>query len=51
MIRRRGGDTFIISKQTTERSPFDVEGVDTGGKISREDIVAAIHEGRKWPRG
>lgn len=45
-ITHRSGKVFIIRPEPrTGRSPLDVPGVDTG--ITREEIVAAIREGRE----
>ena len=46
-IRRDDGLLFLL-KPEVARSPFDVEGVDTG--VTREQILEAIHEGRNSDR-
>ncbi len=46
LIRRRKGDIFsIVPKAPVRRSPFDVSGLHK--KISRKEIIEAIHESRK----
>jgi hypothetical protein len=44
-VRGKDGQTFVITPEAVSGSPLDVEGVDLN--LSREDIVAFIHEGRK----
>jgi hypothetical protein len=47
IIRRRTGDSFTITPQSTKtRSPFDVPGL-RGTKVSRDEILAAVDESRK----
>jgi len=46
IIRRRKGDMFsILPKTPSRRSPFDVPSL--GKKISRKEILEAIHESRE----
>ncbi|MBK6324739.1 MAG: type II toxin-antitoxin system Phd/YefM family antitoxin [Chloroflexi bacterium] len=45
-VRGKDGQTFVITPEAVSGSPLDVEGVDLN--LSREDIVAFIHEGRKY---
>ncbi len=45
-VRSKDGQTFVITPEAVSGSPLDVEGVDLN--LSREDIVAFIHEGRKY---
>lgn len=45
-VRSKDGQTFVITPEVVSGSPLDVEGVDLN--LSREDIVAFIHEGRKY---
>ena len=45
-VRGKDGQTFVITPEAVSCSPLDVEGVDLN--LSREDIVAFIHEGRKY---
>ncbi|MCA9873480.1 MAG: type II toxin-antitoxin system Phd/YefM family antitoxin [Ardenticatenaceae bacterium] len=45
-VRSKDGQTFVITPEAVGGSPLDVEGVDLN--LSREEIVAFIHEGRKY---
>jgi len=44
LIRRRGGDSFVIIPKPREGSPFDVPGIQT--KASTADVLAAVKESR-----
>ncbi len=44
LIRRRGGDTFVIVPRPREGSPFDVPGIRTRARTS--DILSAVEESR-----
>jgi hypothetical protein len=44
-IRRRDGQTFVITPEPSVRSPLDVEGVELA--VTTEEIVAFIHESRR----
>ncbi len=44
MIKRRNGETFVVRRQVSERSPLDVPGVKT--RATMKDILAAIQESR-----
>jgi Antitoxin Phd_YefM, type II toxin-antitoxin system len=44
-IRRRDGQSFVITPEPISRSPLDIEGVDLA--VTTEEIVAFIHESRK----
>ena len=44
VIKRRGGDTFLVTYKKTDKSPFDVPGIRTGATTS--DILEAIRESR-----
>lgn len=44
-IRRRDGRAFLVRPVQESPSPLDVEGVPLG--VSREEIVAAVREGRE----
>ncbi len=44
IIKRRGGDTFSIIFRKSEKSPFDVPGIQT--KATTNDILDAIKESR-----
>ena len=48
VIRRRGGETFVVSYQKMEKSPFDVPGVE-GAHVSVDDIVEAVRFSRAQP--
>lgn len=45
MIRRRGGQSFVLRPDFPQRSPLDVEGVDLG--VTTDEIVATVREGRE----
>lgn len=45
LIQRRGGEVFRVSPETTEGSPFDVEGIKT--KATTADILHAVKEIRQ----
>lgn len=45
IIRRRGGEAFVISPRARKGSPLDVPGVKTAAKTS--DILSAIKEVRR----
>ncbi|MBU2515533.1 type II toxin-antitoxin system Phd/YefM family antitoxin [bacterium] len=44
VIKRRGGETFSIRFKTSQKSPFDIPGIDT--KVKTSDILEAIKESR-----
>ncbi|MGA1823530.1 MAG: type II toxin-antitoxin system Phd/YefM family antitoxin [bacterium] len=44
IIKRRGGETFLLVSQKTSKSPFDVPGVKT--KATTKDIIEAVRESR-----
>ena len=44
MIRRRGGDAFVVIPRKKQGSPFAVPGVKT--RASTSDILAAVRESR-----
>ena len=44
LIRRRGGDSFVVSPKPRQGSPFDVPGVRT--KATTTDILSAVRESR-----
>jgi hypothetical protein len=44
VIRRRGGESFFISFKKSQKSPFDVPGIDT--RATTKDILDAIKESR-----
>ncbi len=44
VIRRRGGDAFVVTPKPREGSPFDVPGVKTGA--TTKDILSALKESR-----
>ena len=45
-IRRRDGQSFIITPEIPNDSPLNVEGVNLD--LSREEIVDFIREGRRY---
>jgi prevent-host-death family protein len=45
IIKRRGGETFMIVFKKTPKSPFDVPGVKT--KATTKDILKAIRDSRR----
>lgn len=51
LIRRRSGETFVLSFRRSQRSPFDVSGIDPG-RVTTKDIVEAVRESRaqRWRR-
>ena len=44
LIRRRGGDSFVIIPKPRQGSPFDVPGVKT--RATTSDILFAVKESR-----
>jgi prevent-host-death family protein len=44
IIKRRGGETFLIVFKKTAKSPFDIPGVKT--KATTKDILKAIKDSR-----
>jgi hypothetical protein len=46
-IRRGDGSEFVLRRMDSQRSPLDVGTVKTAIKLSAEDIVAAVREGRE----
>jgi len=44
-IKKRNGDTFVLTPAVSNKSPLDVAGVDLG--LSSSDIVDAVKEGRE----
>jgi prevent-host-death family protein len=44
IIRRRGGDSFVVVPKAREGSPFDVPGVKTQARTT--DILSAVKESR-----
>ena len=45
IIKRRGGETFSVIYRESNKSPFDVPGIDT--KATTDDILAAVRESRE----
>lgn len=43
-IRKDDGETFVIMPETVEKSPFDVEGIDTD--ITTEELLLFIEEAK-----
>ena len=44
LIRRRGGDVFVVEAKKSKRSPLDVAGVKT--RATMDDILEAVRETR-----
>lgn len=44
-IKKRNGDTFVLTPAVSNKSRLDVAGVDLG--LSSSDIVDAVREGRE----
>jgi hypothetical protein len=44
LIKRRGGETFSLTRKSARQSPFDVRGVKT--RATTRDILDAIAESR-----
>lgn len=44
IIKRRGGDTFVVTHQRSPKPPFNVSGIRT--KAAANDILPAIRESR-----
>jgi hypothetical protein len=49
MIRRRDGQSFVLSAERKMGSPLNVPGIDLD--ISSEDIVELVRAGRRPPPG
>ena len=47
-IKRRGGDTFVLTYKRPQSSPFAVAGIDIPG-LTTEDIVEAVRYSREQP--
>ena len=45
IIKRRGGETFSIIYRKSQKSPFDVPGIQT--KATTKDILTAVRESRE----
>lgn len=48
LIKRRGGETFVLRRQRPKKSPLDIPGIKT--KATTADIIEAVRAGREWPR-
>jgi prevent-host-death family protein len=44
LIRRRGGDAFVVLPKPRQGSPFDIPGIKT--KATTADVLSAIKESR-----
>ena len=44
-IRRRDGQSFVLTPETEAGSPLDVEGIDLG--LTSDEIVEFVREGRR----
>jgi len=45
IIKRRSGETFSVIYRKSNKSPFDVPGIQT--KATTNDIIAAVRESRE----
>jgi prevent-host-death family protein len=45
VIKRRGGENFSIVFRKSDKSPFDVPGIQT--RATTKDILAAVRESRE----
>ncbi len=45
-IKRKDGQLFVISPETTNKSPFDIDGIDVD--LTSEEIVAFVRESRSY---
>lgn len=45
VIKRRGGETFSIIYRRSEKSPFDIPGIQTDATTN--DIIEAVRESRE----
>jgi len=48
VIKRRGGDEFVLSCKKPVISPFDVPGIESAG-VTSDDIVEAVRTSRSQP--
>ena len=46
-IQRRDVQSFVLMPEPQKVSPLDIEGVTLSQPITREDILQAVHEGRR----
>ena len=46
-IRRRDGQSFILTPESEKASPLDIPGVILGKPVTREDILQSIQESRR----
>ncbi len=44
-ITHRSGKVFVLRPETSDRSPLDIPGVDTG--ITRQEVLDSVREGRE----
>ena len=45
-ITRRGGKSFVVRVETSNRSPLDIPGVETD--ITLDEIIDSVREGREY---
>lgn len=45
-ITRRGGKSFVVRVETSNRSPLDIPGVETD--ITLDEIIESVREGREY---
>ena len=48
MIKRRGGDMYVLTYRKTSTSPFDVPSM-SPGNVTTKDIVEAVRYSRAQP--
>lgn len=46
-IRRRDGQSFVLTPEPDSVSPLDISGVTPANPITRDDILQNIQEGRR----
>jgi len=46
-IRRRDGQSFVLTPEPDSVSPLDIPGVTPANPITRDDILQSIQEGRR----
>lgn len=45
-VKRKDGQVFVIAPEASQGSPLNVVGIDLN--LTKDEIVAFIHEGRKY---
>jgi PHD/YefM family antitoxin component YafN of YafNO toxin-antitoxin module len=46
-IQRRDGQSFVLMPEPQKASPLDIEGITPSQAMTQEDILQAVHEGRR----